>query len=116
MVAGVNNEGPFGPVSRLRGSKIGGKHCGPTHRSRSTAIGRELSVKIVDGEDLDDNVLPGAGLSDGRDGFRWNICTGLHPHEQARSKEGYVRPPGQCLAKDSVVRHHKHVRRRVVGR
>lgn len=115
MVAGMNNEGPFGPVSGLRGSKIRGKHCSPTHRSRSTAIGRELSVKIVDGEDLDYNILTGGGVSEGRDGFQWNIRTGLHPHEQARSKEGYVRPPRRCLARDSVIRHHKHVGRRVVG-
>ena len=83
MVAGMNNEGPFGPVSGLRGSKIRGKHCSPTHRSRSTAIGRELSVKIVQREDLDDHILTVGGLSDGRDEFRWNIRTGLHPHEQA---------------------------------
>lgn len=70
MVAGVNNECPFGPVSGLRCSKIRGKNCGPTHRSRSTAIGRELSVKIVDGQDLDYNILTVGGLSDGRDGFR----------------------------------------------
>src|SRR5215510_4328925 len=90
VVAGVNNESPFWPVSRLRRSKIGGKDRGPTYRPWSgPAIGREISVKIVDREDLDHDVLTLDGLSDGGDRFRWNIRAGLQPQDQARGKQEY---------------------------
>jgi hypothetical protein len=69
-----------------------------------------VSVKIVDREDLDHDILTVSRLTDGGNGFGWDIRTGWQPQDQAPGKQGYPRPLARCLGSEFFVRHRRHAR------